>query len=78
MKRIPAGILFLTLALSAPLLPRLHAEESAEALANQELGPDQNMSDESAKKLSNQDLGADQKMSDESASQLSNQDLGPD
>jgi len=79
MKRIPAGLLFLTLAFASPALPRLHAEdESAEQLEQQDLGSDQNMADESAQQLSNQDVGPDQNMKDESASQLSNQNLGPD
>ena len=78
MKRIPAGILVLTLALTAPLLPRLHAEESAEQLSNQDLGPDQNLQDTSASQLSNQQLGPGQNLQDTSAGQLSNQQLGPD
>ena len=75
MKRIPAGILLATLVFTSPLL---HAQESAQQLSNQELGPDQSMKDESASQLSNKDLGPDQSMQDESASQLSNQNLGPD
>ncbi len=78
MKRIPAGILLATFALTAPLLPPLHAEESAQQLSDQELGPDQNTQDESAGQLKKKKLGADQSMTDESAGQLSNQNLGPD
>jgi hypothetical protein len=79
MKRIPAGLLLLTLVFAPPALPRLHAEdESAAQLEQQDLGPDQNMSDESAAQLSNKDVGPDQSMKDESAAQLSNKDVGPD
>lgn len=78
MKRIPAGLLVLTLALVSPALPRLHAAESAEQLAEQDLGSDQDTPDESAAQLSEKDLGSDQNSPDESAAQLSNKDLGPD
>lgn len=77
MKRIPAGILLATLVFTAPLLPRLHADESAQQLSNQDLGPDQNTQDESASQLSNKDLGPGQSMTDQSAGQLSNKELGP-
>lgn len=76
MKRIPAGILLLTLALSAPCA--LRADESAQQLADQTLGADTNQQDESAQQLENQNLGPDQNLQDESAGQLEQQRLGDD
>lgn len=78
MKRIPAGLLVATLVFTSPVLPRLHAEESAAQLEQQDLGPDQNMQDESASQLSNKNLGPTPAVQDTSASQLEQQDLGPD
>jgi uncharacterized delta-60 repeat protein len=74
MKRIPAGILLLTLSLSAPCV--LRADESAQQLADQTLGSDTNQQDESAGQLEKQTLGPDQKMQDQSAGQLERQDVG--
>jgi hypothetical protein len=78
MKRIPAGILLATLVFTAPAMPRLHAEENAEQLSQQQLGSNQNLQDTSAQQLSNQQLGTDQNTQDTSAQQLSNQQLGAD
>jgi hypothetical protein len=74
MKRIPAGlILAAALAMTAP---SLLADESAGQLANQQLGPQQNLQDESAQQLFNQSGAPTPSLSDESAGQLGSQTLG--
>jgi uncharacterized delta-60 repeat protein len=78
MKRFPAGILLLTLALATPVLPGLHAQETAEQLATEEFGPNKNKPDETAEQLSNKVLGADQNMVDETAADLAKRKLGAD
>jgi hypothetical protein len=74
MKRIPAGILLLTLALAAPCA--LRADESADQLADQMFGPETSQQDESAQQLENQNLGPDQNLQDTSAGQLEQKRLG--
>jgi uncharacterized delta-60 repeat protein len=54
MKPFPAGILFASLLFAAPLAPLVFAEESADQLADQTLGPDNNQQDESAEQLAKQ------------------------
>jgi hypothetical protein len=74
MKRIPAGLI-----LAAAMTMAAHsllADESAEQLANQQLGQQQNLQDESAQQLSNQSGAPTPSFTDESAGQLGSQSLG--
>ncbi|MDD5199717.1 MAG: delta-60 repeat domain-containing protein [Terrimicrobiaceae bacterium] len=68
MKRIPAGILLAMFFVAVPLACRVHAEESAEQLADEILGEQTGTQDESAEDLAKQQGDAIQPASDQDQS----------